>query len=188
MPSAYRRYTDRTIERVPADEVVMGPNSAKLVAAILGEPAASRAELRGAHRHSPRWRALTCISGAICVGAMMASPGMAGSLAQCEVGQWVEEDGGRQGQIIGERDTLCLVRSDDGRLQSWIPAQQLSPVKPTDAPADAAEPIERSNPTALPADNAKPAPDAAESAAPAGSEEKSRDEPAGTVELQATRD
>jgi hypothetical protein len=83
------------------------------------------------------------ISGAIVAVAAMTSPGLAGSLTQCEAGQPVEDDGGRRGQIVGERDTLCLVRSDDGRLQSWIRAERLSPAAPV-----AAEPTATSQPAA----------------------------------------
>lgn len=107
--------------------------------------------------------------------AATASPVLAGSLTRCEAGQLVEEDGGRQGQVVGERDNLCLVRSDDGRLQSWIPVERLSPAEPTTAPAEDKSPAEAGSPIAPPASDEKSPPPSSKAGAPADSEERSEE-------------
>jgi hypothetical protein len=66
----------------------------------------------------------------------------ANPLTQCSVGQSVVDDHGNSGQIAGEHDEICLVRSPDGRVQSWVPMSELSlaqPVPPA-APSEAAQP------------------------------------------------
>jgi hypothetical protein len=52
-------------------------------------------------------------------------------LKECEYGQPVIDARRNVGQIVDEHDGLCLVRSPDGRLQSWVSPTDLSPFKPT---------------------------------------------------------
>jgi hypothetical protein len=120
-----------------------------------------------------RWGLASVI--AVFAIAALESPVLAGSLTQCETGQLVEEDGGRRGQIVGERDKLCLVRSVDGRLQSWIPVEQLSPGEATATPEEGTNPAEAGSPKAPPASVEKAPPTPSESGEPAAPELKSEE-------------
>jgi aspartyl protease family protein len=53
----------------------------------------------------------------------------------CTVGREVVDDRGGPGTIVGGRGALCLVKYQDGRLQAWVPADQLR-----DAPEKSAAP------------------------------------------------
>src|SRR3954452_18744942 len=53
----------------------------------------------------------------------------------CTVGREVVDDRGGPGTIVGGRGALCLVKSQDGRTQAWVPAAELR-----DAPEKPAEP------------------------------------------------
>ncbi len=55
----------------------------------------------------------------------MVLPPVAGSLSRCDVGRLVVDDGGTQGQIIGDGGKECLVKSADGRFLIWLPIAQL---------------------------------------------------------------
>src|SRR5689334_20890168 len=60
-------------------------------------------------------------------------PSLAGaeSLTQCKRGLRVLDNFGNPiGQLIGDRDGLCLVKSRDGRLQRWVPVGELSAAPP----------------------------------------------------------
>ena len=59
----------------------------------------------------------------------------------CTVGREIVDDRGGPGTIVGGRGALCLVRYQDGRMQSWVPAGQLRdpPEKPA-APEPGASP------------------------------------------------
>ena len=82
-------------------------------------------------------------------------------LTQCEPGSPVADSrGARLGQIVGVSGSRCLVKSPDGRMQSWIPLSELSA-----APPETPEPAE--NPADPPA--AGKAEGAAPSEAPAAS-------------------
>jgi aspartyl protease family protein len=43
----------------------------------------------------------------------------------CTIGQEVVDDRGGPGTIVGVRGTRCLVKYQDGRLQAWVPVDQL---------------------------------------------------------------
>ena len=51
-------------------------------------------------------------------------------LTQCVYGQPVIDTHRNVGQIVGEHSGSCLVRSPDGRLQSWVAPNELSPFQP----------------------------------------------------------
>ena len=52
-------------------------------------------------------------------------------LTQCKHRLWVlDRLGDPIGQVIGERDGSCLVKSRDGRLQRWVPMGELSTAPP----------------------------------------------------------
>jgi len=52
-------------------------------------------------------------------------------LIQCKHRLWVLDRLGEPiGQVIGERDGSCLVKSRDGRLQRWVPMGELSAAPP----------------------------------------------------------
>ena len=43
----------------------------------------------------------------------------------CTVGREIVDDRGGPGTIVGGRGALCLVKYQDGRMQAWVPADQL---------------------------------------------------------------
>jgi hypothetical protein len=45
------------------------------------------------------------------------------------------------GRVIGDRDGLCLVKSRDGRLQSWVPVGELSAAPPEEPVASKKSPV-----------------------------------------------
>ena len=53
----------------------------------------------------------------------------------CTIGREIVDDRGGPGTIVGGRGPLCLVKYQDGRLQAWVPADQLH-----DAPEKSAAP------------------------------------------------
>jgi len=59
----------------------------------------------------------------------------------CTVGREIIDDRGGPGTVVGGRGALCLVKYQDGRMQSWVPADQLRdpPEKPA-APEPGASP------------------------------------------------
>jgi aspartyl protease family protein len=81
---------------------------------------------------------------AIVIAGMVATASIAAEpLAQCESGQQIIDDGGNPGQVVSERNGLCLIRSPDGRSLSWIPRERLSaapPAEPAAPPADSPAP------------------------------------------------
>ena len=87
------------------------------------------------------------IAGALAAGiaiAILASPATAAPPDGCATGAKVVDELGRPGQIIAGQDGLCLVKSSDGRTQSWIPRESLHPAPASDreAPPADAEPAE----------------------------------------------
>jgi aspartyl protease family protein len=83
--------------------------------------------------------------------ALLPSGGAAQPGGDCAMGREVTDDRGGAGTIVGGRDGLCLVKYQDGRTHSWVPADRLSA-----APPKPAAPAAGANPPA-PA-NAAPAP------------------------------
>ncbi len=69
----------------------------------------------------------------------------------CTVGREIVDDRGGPGTIVGARGALCLVKYQDGRMQSWVPADQLRdpPEKPA-APEPGASPEAPATPQAAP--------------------------------------
>src|SRR3954447_23889600 len=59
----------------------------------------------------------------------------------CTVGREVVDDRNGPGTIVGGRGALCLVKYQEGRLQAWVPADQLR-----DPPEKSAAPEPRANP------------------------------------------
>ena len=43
----------------------------------------------------------------------------------CTIGREIVEKRGGPGTIVGGRGALCLVKYQDGRMQAWVPADQL---------------------------------------------------------------
>lgn len=62
----------------------------------------------------------------------------AGSLSRCDVGQLIVGEDGSQGRIMGDGGKECLIKSPDGRFQSWVPITQLRPAR---EPAPIATPL-----------------------------------------------
>jgi hypothetical protein len=55
-------------------------------------------------------------------------------LTQCQRGlQVLDGLGNPIGQVVGDRDGSCLVKSRDGRLQRWVPVGELSAAPPEKA-------------------------------------------------------
>jgi aspartyl protease family protein len=75
----------------------------------------------------------------LAVAAMIApsSLGAAEPLAQCQAGQKIIDDGGNPGEVVSERNGLCLIRSPDGRNLSWVPRERLSAAPPPEPAAPA---------------------------------------------------
>ena len=71
----------------------------------------------------------------------------------CTVGREIVDDRGGPGTIVGGRGALCLVRYQDGRMQSWVPADQLRdpPEKPA-APEPGASPETPATPQPAPSE------------------------------------
>ena len=71
----------------------------------------------------------------------------------CTVGREIVDDRGGPGTIVGGRGALCLVRYQDGRMQSWVPAGQLRdpPEKPA-APEPGASPEAPATPQPAPSE------------------------------------
>lgn len=67
----------------------------------------------------------------------------AAALSRCDVGQLIVDEDGNQGQIVGDGGKECLVKSPDGRFQSWVPIARLraataqKPALPPTGPAAA---------------------------------------------------
>ncbi len=64
------------------------------------------------------------------LAAMLPTRAGAEPLTECKLGQYVAYAGGSGGEIIGEHNGSCLVRSPDGRLQSWVAVGELTPAEP----------------------------------------------------------
>ena len=63
--------------------------------------------------------------------ALLPSLTSAEPLTQCKRGLRVLDSLGNPiGQVIGDRDGSCLVKSRDGRLQHWVPVGELSAAPP----------------------------------------------------------
>jgi hypothetical protein len=103
---------------------------------------------------SPRVKRL---SGVLAVVAMVAMPLLVAAepLERCDSGQQVTDDVGNPGQIVGGRGGLCLVRSPDGRSQTWVSVNRLSPASPAEPDASADGPKKEAPP---PPDGAPPKP------------------------------
>ena len=62
---------------------------------------------------------------------MLSSLTRAEPLTQCRNGLRVLDIVGNPiGQVVGDRDGLCVVKSRDGRLQRWVPVGELSAAPP----------------------------------------------------------
>jgi len=64
------------------------------------------------------------------------------SLTQCKRGLRVLDGLGNPiGQVVGDRDGSCLVKSRDGRMQHWVPVGELS-AAPPEEPTGSKKPFE----------------------------------------------
>lgn len=67
--------------------------------------------------------------------ALAALPSVAAAQVACTVGREIVDDRGGPGTILGGRDSLCLVKYQDGRMQAWVPASRLRDAPPPEKPA-----------------------------------------------------
>ena len=85
-------------------------------------------------------RVVICIAAAATRVATVAAEPLSG----CNVGQLIIGESGSRARIIGDGGKQCLVKSGDGRFQSWVPITQLStataqqPAAPATGPAASA--------------------------------------------------
>lgn len=71
------------------------------------------------------FRIVCGVFGIAAAAATVAPAAVAGSLSRCDAGQLVVAEDGNQGQIIADGGKDCLVKSPDGRFQSWVPIGRL---------------------------------------------------------------
>jgi clan AA aspartic protease (TIGR02281 family) len=85
---------------------------------------------------SPRVKLLPAV---LAVAAVIATPSLVAAepLTQCQAGQQVIDNGGSPGEVVSERNGLCLIRSPDGRNLSWVPRERLSLAPPAEPAAPA---------------------------------------------------
>lgn len=72
---------------------------------------------------------------AIGILALAALPSVAAAQVACTVGREIVDDRGGPGTIVGGRDSLCLVKYQDGRMQAWVSASRLRDAPPPEKPA-----------------------------------------------------
>jgi aspartyl protease family protein len=70
-------------------------------------------------------RVMCTVFAAAAGGAGLAPAATGGPLSRCDLGQLIVNEDGSQGRIIRDGGKECLVKSADGRFQSWVPITQL---------------------------------------------------------------